>query len=197
MNSLLKDPRKNYQQSEKINSNPHPDILQNSDSIWFNNQNGYLYLNFQKTCNTFIRIGSWTHGLSIERLEPISECWVKEEFDHGISLIPESSENANDPVQKYVQEIPLNIRQAIKPFHWMQFTLLRIVYNAPEALESVQSNPVMIWMLAERIGKGGLSIEEGINAIFLKRKAMPILEKGQIKESVVRVCRGRNFPDTY
>lgn len=75
---------------------------------------------------------------------------------------------------------------AVRPFRWRQLVLLRMVLQCPETLQLLKSSPVLGWLLADKIAKKEISIEEGCAWVFKKRKLILRFVGGPETESGVK-----------
>ncbi len=156
--------------SQGRNSKPwRPDPASTHEKIWFDHLNRVLYVDFQKTCATCLRIGTWQKGLSTERWDDVLQSWEPEETDPGISL-PFPPHKSNLSLRGFFNDIPQKVISAVRPFQWRQFVLLKMVRYRPETLELIQSNPVLAWFLADAIALKQIPISDGCEWVYRKRK---------------------------
>jgi hypothetical protein len=152
------------------NSKPwRPDPASTREKIWFDDFDRVLYVDFRKTCATYLRIGTWQRGLSIERWDEVLQSWEPEDIDPGISL-PFPPHKSNFSVQGFFNDIPQEVISAVRPFQWRQFVLLKMVRHRPAMLELLQSNPVLAWLLADAIASKEIPISVGSKWVLRKRK---------------------------
>jgi hypothetical protein len=116
-----------------------------------------------------LRIGTWQKGLSIDRWDNVHQQWEPEETDPGISL-PFPPHKSKFSLQGFFNDIPSEVIDAVRPFQWRQFVLLKMVRHQPETLELLQSNPVLAWFLADAIASKEIPISVGCKWVLRKRK---------------------------
>jgi len=146
-----------------------PDPASTREKIWFDVSNQVLYVDFRKSCATCLRIGTWQKGLSIERWGDVHQSWDLEDIDPGISL-PFPPHKSKISLQGFFDDIPQEVINAVQPFQWRQFVLLKMVRHRPETLELIQSNPVLAWFLADAIASKEIPISVGCKWVLRKRK---------------------------
>lgn len=165
-----------------------PDSANVREEIWFDEIHRFLYIDVRKSRGTCLRISDWPHGLVISRWNDVRQIWQNEEWDPGIPIPTENWKPVcNGALEEFFQEIPSEILNAISPFKWRQFILLKMIRICPEMLELLQSNPMLAWLLADAITERQIPLSEAKQWIFRKRKDILQFVGGTGSESGVRV----------
>jgi hypothetical protein len=172
-----------------------PDPASTREDIWFDDINKFLYVDFRKSCATCIRIATWNKGLSVERWNQASETWESEEWDPGIPL-PLPKARVIFPLDEFYCEIPTEVINAVAPFKWRQFVLLRMIRHCPETLELLQSNPVLTWLCADAIATSETPATKACDIIMARRRDICGFAGLPATESMVKIL-GKMGSDAY
>jgi len=164
-----------------------PDPSSSREEMWFDERRQVLYVDFQETCDTCLIVSTWTNGLATSRWNPVMQTWEPEEWDPGIPL----PFNVRKPrfrsvLDAFVTDIPLDVRDAVAPFTWRHFVLLRMIRLCPQTIELVQSNPMLAWILADTIAVQEIPMTDAVKWVFRKRREILDFCMGIDSESVVR-----------
>lgn len=77
--------------------------------------------------------------------------WERRSGNLDVDLLNELwATRRNDSVTKFIRCIPVIIRDVLKGFRSYQFLMLRLVATIPAASDLLESNPVLLWLLACR-----------------------------------------------
>jgi hypothetical protein len=126
----------------------------------FNAQDFCLHVDAQENFGTSLRFLPWEKGLVCERFNKNE--WVRENADPGIPLITLCNDQTlkeispdcpaeQHPVEVFVNLIPQIVRDLAAPFVFQQIPLLQFLRVVPEAVELARSNPVLLWLLVDKI----------------------------------------------
>ena len=162
---------------------PDPAILR--EEIWFDDFNGFLYIDFRKTCGICLRTSTWQRGFRMWRWNYIMQAWEPEDWDPGIPL-PLPAPESRIPSDEFFYEMPADVIRIIRPFKWRQCMLLKMMRQCPEILELIQSNPVLAWLLADSIAEKKIPLSEGCSWVFRKRREILAFIGIPASESTVR-----------
>ena len=157
-----------------------------SETAWFDEDQGFLYIDFRGLLGVCLRLGTWGQGLSAARWDVHAQAWEDEQWDLGLPINLEVGEG-NSPIERYALGIPPEVRDVLKPFRWRQLVLLRMIRHHPEVLELCRSNPLLAFMLADTIVEKGIPIRESGTWAFKKRKEMVSFVGGLPSEAMVKV----------
>ena len=78
----------------------------------------------------------------------------------------------NDSVKKFISAIPEKTREILKGYSCCQFLMLRLVALMPAAKDLLESNPVLLWLLAYRQHKSKYSQRQLEDMLHLKQHAL-------------------------
>lgn len=164
---------------------------ENEDRIRFRfvGQESCLYVDALENFGTSLRFLPWKKGLVCERFN-IKNGWVRDNSDPGIPLITlcndhtlkkitdihlksGSDESLNCPVKQhpietFVNLIPQIVREIVAPFIYRQIPLLQYLCIAPEAVELARSNPVLLWLVVDKIAQAEIDPMDFHQAVFTK-----------------------------
>ena len=169
-----------------------PDALDTQSSIIFDSENHYLIIDVPPT-NSHLRLGTWERGLSVERLNPETSEW-EEDSDPCIPFFLETSDyNDSSPFSLFSHTIPANIISAISRFQWTQLTLVRIFKKNPGLLQLLAGNPVLVWLLADRVVNGFISLREASGYKYNNAKDILEIVTGIRSGSLVRLLSKIRF----
>ncbi|HUI90835.1 MAG TPA: hypothetical protein VLX68_01180 [Chitinivibrionales bacterium] len=149
---------------------------ENEDRIRFRfvGDESCLYVDAQENFNTSLRFLPWKKGLIYERFSN-KNGWVREKADPGIPLITLCNDHilkkisdihlksgsgtsidyplGQHPIEMFVNLIPQIVRELAAPFIYRQIPLLQFFCVVPEAVELARSNPVLLWLLVDKIAQ--------------------------------------------
>lgn len=175
---------------------PYPDC--DREEIWFDPIRRLLYIDFRKSCGTCLRISTWSKGLSLSRWNEVMQAWCPEEGDPGIPIPMENRKTLySDALEMFFREIPIEIRDIVRPFKWRQFILLKMILLCPEMLEMLKSNPMLAWLLADAIAEKEIPLSEARSWVLRKRKEILQFVCGSTSESVVKVLSRIRFDENH
>jgi hypothetical protein len=154
-----------------ISKSWRPDPSYSREEIWFDDVHRLLYADFQQSCNTCLRIRTWSDGLTTSRWNPILQCWYSEVWGPGIPLPLQAHGSLFDQaLLDFAAGIPANVKRALRPFSWRQFILLKVVRRCPQTPELIESNAMLAWLLADTLAAKEIPIVEGCAWVFKKRR---------------------------
>lgn len=165
------------------------------DRIWFDKQSQALTIDWRNQCGTLLRIGTWETGLTFERWNDALGDWEQDESDSGLPVFSDPGVfiNNGNPLYEFAKTIPAEILQAIKPIRWRQFVLLKMLWHCPQIISLLQTNPVLVWLLADTIVQNNISIPDGCMIAQRKRREILAFVGGISSESNVRVLSKIRF----
>ena len=140
----------------------------------FDAKESCLYVDAQENFGTALRFQPWKKGLVCERFGD-KKGWVREHADPGIPLINLCNDQTlgritddhvrsdidkstylpaeQHPIELFVNLIPQIVRDLAAPFIYRQIPLLQYFCAAPEAVELARSNPILLWLLVDKIAQ--------------------------------------------
>lgn len=140
----------------------------------FDVQESCLYVDAQENFGTALRFLPWKKGLICERFSD-KKGWVREYADPGIPLITLCNDQTlrtiadghlesdldpfhhppaeQHPIELFVNLIPQIVRELAAPFIYRQIPLLQYFCAVPEAVELARSNPILLWLLVDKIAQ--------------------------------------------
>lgn len=140
----------------------------------FDVQKSCLYVDARENFGTALRFLPWKMGLVCERFRD-KRGWVREYADPGIPLITLCNDQTlrtiadghlesdldpshhppaeQHPIELFVNPIPQIVRELAAPFIYRQIPLLQYFCAVPEAVELARSNPILLWLLVDKIAQ--------------------------------------------
>lgn len=92
------------------------------------------------------RYRSWEAGFGCERWE--QDGWYPENSDFALPLLQAAQQlTACEPLARFVQRIPTDIRDAVQPYYYRQAILLRWLARSAAARELFAHSPQLCWLL--------------------------------------------------
>ena len=96
-----------------------------------------------------MRVGPFGAGMPWERQE--GERWVGTDHDDGVLLVNAAHESRQDlPVLRYLATVPVAVIDAARCMAYRQATVLQLCARWPDACDLLQSNPTLLWLVADR-----------------------------------------------
>lgn len=128
----------------------------------FNNTNwdreNGLYIDLRTVGGLEIKIGSWPDGLPISIRR--NNVWEEFKKDPGFALVvPEHEHDYTLPVNRLISGIPKDIRQAVKPISYLQFSLLQYSCQSRQLQELLLSSPILAWFIVCKLEMENWSVQ--------------------------------------
>ncbi len=112
--------------------------------------------------DVYLRYHSWERGMTIERQDSMN--WVQEYDDPDIPLLKlydyYHQIDMDSPVHQYIQKIPVQVREHVSKFDYLQTSLLQCVSRSQRALEMLYESPVLLWIIANHLNGKPYSVKQ-------------------------------------
>lgn len=127
------------------------------------------------------RLARWSCHCTLERFSGGE--WIDEPLDPGLLLLTRpSAAPCESHALNYVEEIPHLQRISASRFTFMQWTVLRLLRWGTAAMTLTEEVPVLLWLLAYRVGTGAIAYDLAGRLLQGKRR------------DIIAACCGASAP---
>jgi hypothetical protein len=110
---------------------------------------GSLTVDLRDEDGPLVRYGPYAAGMPWYRWT--DRGWVETAFDWGARLLNRAHQSRNDlPVLHYLKSWPPDLVNALYPLWYAQSTAMQLSAHYPAARDLAISNPILLWLVAER-----------------------------------------------
>jgi len=115
-------------------------------------------------------LSPWSMGLEYSVL--VGEKWLPMRGDPGLQLLHKMKQRfiKSSSFDKVIESIPDTIRTKAIQFRHLQHTILRLMGRTKAAVDLVESNPILLWVIAGRVSTNELSYRQAEKLICGKQK---------------------------
>lgn len=86
--------------------------------------------------------------------------------------------------------------QIVAPYKWRQLSMLRLLRNSPQAWDLAQDCPLLLWLLADRVNEGDLTLNQACRLLQERRDQILAYILGYASRSLLRFLH-RLRPSSY
>lgn len=148
-----------------------------------------LYLDFRPNLDLQLKFDSWENGFHMYR--KAGDKWVRTDDDPGLPFLDASLDetDGNPDVLKFIKPIPKKLQHKLRRFIYYQFSLLKTVLKNDAAVELLDSNPVLLWLMVVNNRKGIISDIEFEQ--LLHQKQLEIIDRlyGRKRQAYVKFLK--------
>ena len=113
-------------------------------------------------------LSSWDEGLFLD-LVPGSVSILSDDCPDLLLLDSTNNHFDQTDLHAFISRIPSNVRNAVRPFRWKQLQLLHMIQKEPRIMELMESIPLLVWMVADRINNRDFTLHQAVKLASKKR----------------------------
>jgi len=130
--------------------------------------NGELEIDYSPDLEYKLRVTPWADGMIWSVFK--QGTWTSSKIDPNIPLLTAGSGDFVNPViKKFLESVPEDIRLKLEPYRHLQSGLLILCAQFKEARDLAESNPNLLWLVAEHV-KNRMDEQEYIKPLLAKKQ---------------------------
>ncbi|MBF0266194.1 MAG: PcfJ domain-containing protein [Gammaproteobacteria bacterium] len=132
------------------------------------NENNDLIIDTRPILDRQCKITHWQDGMRFYTHQ--DNRWILESIEPGLILVNDANLNLSKaPINEFLKQIPSEVLEQIKAFHYYQFSLMQLLSHYPVLLDIFEHSPILIWISVIRAKELSVPMPDLVRLLQKKR----------------------------